>query len=94
MILPLDIQIKASKYAEVKLQPRSVETTVDVGDSQSSQATHRLVILDPSTNIKILIDTGSDVSIIPNSKRFVRHNLSKFQLLAANVSQIKMVLIH
>lgn len=83
------LQFYPEKRAEVKLQPTSVRTTTDVGDNEGRQLTHRLVIQDPTTNIQFLIDSGSDVSIIPHSNRLVTHNLSKFQLFAANGTQIK-----
>lgn len=49
----------------------------------------RLQIFDRTSNIRFLIDTGSDVSIIPVSRHEKMHGPSPFQLHAANGTKIR-----
>lgn len=48
---------------------------------------HRLIIADPTTGIRFLIDTGSDVSILPRH-HFKEKKPTDFRLFAANNSPI------
>lgn len=54
-----------------------------------NQLSHRLRIFDRSSHIRFLIDTGSDVSIIPATCREKSYGPSAFRLHAANGSTIK-----
>lgn len=56
----------------------------DVG----SKNTSRLVILDNKSNLRFLIDTGADISVLPPSPSDRLKNKSVFNLIAANGSHI------
>lgn len=68
-----------------KLENRPPVTN-EVGGSQYS---HRLRIFDRTSQIRFLIDTGSDVSILPATRTDKTHGPSTFQLHAANGSTIR-----
>lgn len=59
--------------------------TAGVGANQS----RRLLIRDDTNNIRFLIDTGSDVSIVPASPKDKQNPPSNFVLHAANNTSIK-----
>ena len=68
-----------------KLIAPTLKTTSEHGNTIKSR---RLVIFDPLTKLKFLIDSGADVSVIP--KRFANNSLSEsISLYAANGSKIK-----
>lgn len=46
-----------------------------------------LFVFDKCSNMKYLVDTGSDISVIPKTSSF-QHKHSSFKLFAANGSQI------
>lgn len=56
--------------------------------NETSQS-RRLLIIDRSNNIKYLVDTGSDVSIVPARNAELRYRPTGIQLHAANGSSIK-----
>lgn len=60
-----------------------------VNEVGGNQLSHRLRIFDRTSQFRFLIDTGSDVSIIPASSREKSHGPSTFQLHAANGSTIR-----
>lgn len=74
--MPKSMQLSSDK----KLGNRP-PTVNEVGGNQLSR---RLRIFDRTSHIRFLIDTGSDVSIIPASTREKLHDPSAFQLHAAN----------
>lgn len=59
--------------------------TCEVGAGQQSR---RLVIYDKTSHTRFLVDTGSDVSIVPASRKDKLNGPSPFQLHAANGSNI------
>ncbi len=67
-----------------KLQRQSSYATLDSGPKIS-----RLYITDKSSNKNFLIDTGADISVVPPTSQEKKNAPCKFQLFAANGSQIK-----
>lgn len=57
-----------------------------VSDDTTDQS--RLLITDKATGMRFLIDTGADVSVIPNRHAYKRVKCTNFKLYAANVSII------
>lgn len=68
-----------------KLETSSPQTAKVDGICES----RRLLLYDRSTSCRYLIDTGSDVSIVPASKKDRNQGPSSFQLHAANGTVIK-----
>lgn len=71
--------------AEVKKLDDCPSRTAGVGASQS----RRLLIRDNTNNIRFLIDTGSDVSIVPATSKDRKKPPTNFVLHAANNTSIK-----
>lgn len=67
-----------------KLGTRPLESAQVGGEFES----RRLTILDSTTRYKFLVDTGSDVSIIPATKTDKRRGIAPFSLHAANGTKI------
>lgn len=68
-----------------KLNRRSPQSAEVDGAIES----RRILLFDRTSNTRFLIDTGSDVSIIPATNRDRAKGASKFDLHAANGSRIK-----
>lgn len=71
--------------AEVKKLDDCPSRTAGVGASQS----RRLLIRDNTNNIRFLIDTGSDVSIVSATSKDRKKPQTNFVLHAANNTSIK-----
>lgn len=75
------LQVPESK----KLVPRSPQSAEVDGSTQS----RRILLYDRTSNTRFLIDTGSDVSLIPATNRDRMKGAAAFDLHAANGSRIK-----
>lgn len=94
------LQFPAEGFARGKRTAAPVATTADAAvpsrlvgaadkkNSFPSVSSHRLIITDPTTGIKFLIDSGSDVSIVPRQVYDITQP-SDIQLYAANNARIR-----
>lgn len=76
---------RALQVQSKKLKSRSLETA----EVNAASESRRIILYDHSTNMRFLIDTGSDVSIIPATNKDRSKGATPFLLHAANGSRIK-----
>lgn len=73
------------QYSFVKLK-RAVVSAVH--NSHENKVFNRIFIKDPQTNLKFLIDSGSDVSVLPKTFRQNKYDKPEQSLIAANGSTV------